>query len=153
MSSETVQNVIVGVAIGALVTAFGWFLQFVSATRKERKQKDELYRKRRRQAYTRLKAILDGLPRVGGSLTERRVYSEQPEQLEDIVADYQDVLDDSTLDAWYSKTVSGTSFTEEHAEHCIVSFGAFVDNVRWHYERFDKRSPYHHLAYVMNPAK
>jgi hypothetical protein len=108
VSTDTLGNIIVGIIIGALVTAFGWFLQSYSTVRKERREKDDLNRKRRRLAYTRLKAILDGLPKVGDSPTERRVYSEQLKELEDIVADNQDVLDDSTLDAWYSKNVSST---------------------------------------------
>lgn len=152
MSSET-QNIIIGVIIGALVTAFGWFLEFMSRSFKERKQREDQNRKSRRQAYSRLKAMLDGLTRVGESSTQRRVYSDQLKEFEKIISDYEDVLDDSTLEAWYSKYVSSTETKEEHAEHCIVDFGVFIDNIRWHYERFDKRSPYHNLAYTMNPAE
>jgi hypothetical protein len=146
LSSDTLQNIVVGIIIGALVTAFGWLLQAIPSWG----EKKALAKKRRRLAYTRLKAILDGLPNVGPS-TNKRVYSEQLKELEDIVAEYQEVLDNSTIETWYSKKIIGdTALKEEHAEHCIVDFGAFIDNVRWHYERFDKRNPSHHLAYVMN---
>ncbi len=150
MSDATLYNIVIGVVIGLLVTAFGWLLQSISTARKERKQKERTDRNRRRHAYTHLKAILDGLPSVGNSTTEKRVYSEQLKEIENIVADFQDVIDDSTLEAWYSKKVSSTELREEHAEHCIVDFGTFIDNVRWHYERFDKRSPAYKLAYVLN---
>jgi len=138
--SNNVQSLIVGILIGVLASAFGVILQFLLAGYKDRK----LNRKRRIWAYARLQAIL---ARIGQRESiKKRVSAEELRELEGIVANNYDVLDDSTLDAWNFRKMSELIVYGQGEPHHVVEFDRFIDDVRVHYERFKKESPYHHLA-------
>ena len=140
MSNEVPQTLIVGILIGVLVSAFGVFLQFVLGEYKDRK----FNRKRRIWAYARLYAIL---ARIGQRESpKKRVSVEELREIEETVANNHDVLDDSTLDAWNFRKMSELIVYGQGDSHHLVEFDRFIDDVRVHYERFKKESPYHHLA-------
>lgn len=140
MLNEVSQNLLVGIFIGVLVTAFGAFLQFLLAEYRDRR----LGRKRRIWAYARLHAILT---RIGQRESpEKRVSSKELSELEEIVSSNHDVLDDSTLDAWNFREMSDLMVVGQGEPYHVVKFDRFIDDVRVHYERFKRESPYHQLA-------
>jgi len=143
MSAELPQGLIPGIIIGVLVSAFGSLLQFLFAEWRDRKRARELYTRTRTKAYVRLQALGERLG-VNASPTSVRIPEETCKEFQRVIEDNFDILDDSTLSAWRFKKVtieySGSTPTY------VVEMGTFFNDVRVHYERFEKDTPYHDLA-------
>jgi hypothetical protein len=52
------------------------------------------------------------------------------------------------MEAWESRKIESIDYSRAPFDGSSyrMDFGRFVDNVRVHYERFRKESPYHYLA-------
>lgn len=140
MSSELPQGLIEGILIGVIVSVVGQLIQFSITELKERRREQRLTMKQRAKAYVRLYAILE---RHGAnpSTTVLSLSTDEFSELQSAVEDNYEVLYETTLEEWRKRKVTTIGILQ----HFAIEAGPFFGDIRVHYERLDKRNPYHHL--------
>jgi hypothetical protein len=97
LSSDANQSQIIGIIIGALLTAFGVLLQYLITERRDKKR-------RRTIAYANLRGIVERI-QARFQPQHARLTDEEYAGLQETVANNYDVLDDSTIGGWNARTI------------------------------------------------
>jgi len=105
---------------------------------RERRRTRQLDEKRKVAAYRLLSGILWRMAVISPATGKARVTPEDLGEIDQILAHYHDVLDDTTIMAWDAKV-----FDVIDSGFLYMDLGRFQDDVRVHYERFSKTNPYH----------
>ncbi len=129
---------LLGVVVGSVMQYYISKAQDERRFKREEEKKSELDNKRKITAYRLLKSFTDRIAwrtQATGE-TQKTVLEEELEGMESTIAQNYDVLDETTIAAWDTKSITRTGYGSDSTPWVVLVFEAFIADVNKHYEEY-----------------
>lgn len=128
---------ILGVIVGAALTAFGVLLQFMLTERRDKRRSNEAKQRRKIIAYARLKELVERIESKFQA-KEARLTEEEYDKLQETVADNLDVLEESTITAWNAKKISRMVYGQGSGPY-EINLDQFCQEIKQQYQKIQSK--------------